>query len=382
MHPQRVRMIDVAKAAGVSRTTASFVLNGRDAAIPLETKQRVLQAAHQMGYRRNASAFALATGRTNRIGIVLNDPASFAHYDLYWYNVVSGVTSAAYQHNYNLLLHSAHYTDWHALYGEALSKTADGMLLIGRFEGDELTTALIEAGVPAVCVSYHSDHPGCYSVDCDNEQGGYLALQHLLRLGHEQIAFFYPGDAISWGRERHQGAVRAMQDAGLPVENLRTFAWKETSGPMSEWLESALTFLQTARPRPTAFVCCEEARARNLVEALPGLGIRVPDDMAAISFNSTAQSAGASPPITSVGQPLVEIGAAAVEMLIQRIEGRDQQERCRRFPMWLDVRESCGSHLAVARAGFRPVGTTAANADISANEYVISGGDHSGSNGS
>src|SRR5689334_8683381 len=101
-------MVDVATAAGVSRTTASFVLNGRDAGIPAETRQRVMRAAHSLGYYRNASALALVTGRTNRIGVVLNDPERFLTRDTYFLNILAGITAGALSHDRNLQLHSCH----------------------------------------------------------------------------------------------------------------------------------------------------------------------------------------------------------------------------------------------------------------------------------
>jgi LacI family transcriptional regulator len=125
------------------------------------------------------------------------------------------------------------------------------------------------------------------------------------------------------------------------------FEWSETTQSHSEatrrWILSALDFLKNASPRPTGLVCCEEARVRALMEMLPENGIRVPEDLAVVSFNSTEMSARARPPMTSVWQPLKEIGAAAVGMLVARIEGRELKERIRRFPMRLDIRESCGA---------------------------------------
>src|SRR5581483_9377075 len=349
MPSRRVRMIDVAQAAGVSRTTASFVLNGRDAGIPPETQQRVLLAARQLGYRPNATALALVTGRTHRIGIVLNEPESFRANDLYFSNVLAGVTSGAVCHNYNLLLHSAHYPDWQALYADILSGASDGTLLIGRYASDQLTPALLDTDVPVVCISYQIDHQRCYAVDCDNEEGAYLAFRHLIDLGHRQFAFFYPGHSVSWGCERYLGALRALDEASLPSDALHVYEWPETALPSLKWVHSAISFLQSVRPRPTALVCCEEARALHLVERLPGAGVRVPDDLAVVSFNSTELSALARPSLTSIWQPLKEIGAAAVDMLIDLIEERDVPQRCRRFPVSLHVRESSGTGMESPR---------------------------------
>src|SRR5579859_1532913 len=156
---KRVRIRDVAAEAGVSATTTSFVLNGRDAAIPEVTRQRVLDTARRLGYRPNASARALATGRTHRIGVALNHPYSLTGRPTYHTEVIGGIMSALPHLDYNLLVHSANYQDWHTLHDDILGGAADGVLLVGREAPDPLTFALLEAGFPTVCVNYNVDHP-------------------------------------------------------------------------------------------------------------------------------------------------------------------------------------------------------------------------------
>lgn len=335
----RIRMADVAAAAGVSQTTASFVLNNRDAGISPETQERVLRTAKEMGYRPHATARALATGRTRRIGIVLNEPASFSSHDTYFSEVLAGIFQGALRRNYDLLLHSARHSDWRSLCASVLSGAADGTLLIGRYGRDELTAALLASGAPVVCVSYHSAEPNCHAADCDNEEGAREAVRYLLNQGHRRIAWFSPDSSFSWGRERLAGARRALEEAGMSPESLLLYDWPEDSGGPDDWMAGALEFLR--RHRPTALVSCEEARARRMVEVLPECGVRVPEDLSVISFNSTALSERSRPPLTSVWQPLQEIGAAATDMLIDLIENGATAERIRRFPMRLDVRASC-----------------------------------------
>jgi LacI family transcriptional regulator len=334
-------MIDVAKEAGVSRTTASFVLNDKEAGIPEETRQRVLDAAERLNYRPHAGAQALATGRTNRIGLVLIDPVCFRQGDGYFTSIVNGIVEGAVRNDRNLLFHSAHYPDVKSLEVDILNGSTDGVLLVGRSEEDELTRSLLDAGFPVVCLSYRLNREDCWSVDCDNEQGGALAVRHLLSLGHRRIAFFGPHGA-SWGDARYAGARAALADAGLSEDCLYSFGWSESATPEEkrDWIRSAGEFLRTEKPRPTALMCSDEARARSLVEALPSCGIEVPRDLAVVSFNSTDMSARTRPSLTSVWQPLQEIGVAAVDRLVQRIAGEAPEPRALLFPMRLDVRES------------------------------------------
>jgi DNA-binding LacI/PurR family transcriptional regulator len=339
---KRVRIRDVAAEAGVSPTTTSFVLNGRDAAIPEATRQRVLDTARRLGYRPNASARALATGRTHRVGVALNHPYSLVGRGIYHTEILAGIMSALPHLNYNLLLHSADYRDWHALRDDILGGVADGVLLVGREAPDPLTIALLDAGFPTVCVSYNVDHPDCHAVDCDNEQGAYEAISHLLSLGHRQILTSISGAKNSWQRERERGALRAVRERGLPEPVLQPWTWPLSDRPVVERVQEMARFLKEASPRPTALFTEDEHAAQVLAEQLPGFGFRVPEDFSIISFNSTEVSARTRPPLTSVWQPLGDIGAEAARMLARRIAGEEVPEKVVRFAIRLDVRASTG----------------------------------------
>src|SRR5262249_31139799 len=111
-------------------------------------------------------------------------------------------------------------------------------------------------------------HSRCVSVDCDNEQGSYLAVRHLLDLGHRQIAFLYPGEDHSWGSERHQGARRAIQEMGLEETALSRYEWEGSPLSTAAWTAEVVNAMISTRSLPTAFVCCDEARAVRLLDAL------------------------------------------------------------------------------------------------------------------
>lgn len=339
---QRVRLADVATEAGVSLTTASLVLNERAGSIPRDTQRRVLNAIARLGYHPHASARALVTGRTNRLGIVFNEPESFDSGDNYHTAVLSGIVSAAIRHDQNLLLHTANYQDCRILGSDILGGAADGAILVGRISDDALAHALLDAEFPTVCVSYSIDHPRCIAVDGDNEQGGYEAVRHLLDLGHRRIAFLSPGKVHSWGLERYQGALRAVLENGLDEHALYTYDWEGTPLSTAEWTAGVMNSIVSTVPRPTAAVCCDEVRAVRLLDALAAAGLQVPNDFSVISFNSTAMSAHSQPPMTSVWQPLKLLGETAVDVLVDLIAGDSSSNGIHRVPMRLDVRETCG----------------------------------------
>lgn len=364
---RRVTSHDVARLAGVSQSTVSLVLNGRtDTRIPDATRQRVFEATRALNYTRNAAAHALLTGRTHRFGIVPIHPNAFADHGSYYGALTTSFIQGALRHNYNLLLHCVAHLHWETLYRDILGGSTDGVILIGRRADDPLTKALLEARFPVVCVSYQPDVPDFYSVDCDNEQGGYLAVKHLLELGHRRIAYLFARGEHTWEVQRFTGAQRAISESHLPPDSLLCFGADEKniekksieeqeegqqSGdrdtPLTD--ERVLSLLEAhsrdRTTRPTALICPDDLQGERLIRHFLPRGIRIPHDIALVSYNSTEVCERTQPRQTSIWQPLMEIGRAAVDTLIDLFEGREVAPGTRRFPMRLDVRESCGANI-------------------------------------
>src|ERR1051325_625443 len=116
--------------------------------------------------------------------------------------------------------------------------------------------------------------------------GGFMAVKHLLDLGHKDIAFFYPGKDSSWGAERLEGARRAISEAALPESALTTLQWQQNVWDAAIYSDLVARFLRSRQPRPTALIACDEARGLGLTNMLPSHGISIPSDLAIISFNS------------------------------------------------------------------------------------------------
>jgi DNA-binding LacI/PurR family transcriptional regulator len=348
MKKRNVTSHDVARRAGVSQSTVSLVLNGHHGRISETTRQRVLEAARELNFSLNVTARALVTGRTQRIGLVPISPHVFHGWTGYYIEILAGVMQGMESTEYNLLTHSASYPDWCALYSDIISGASDGVLLVGRSASDPLTRRLQEHRFPTVCISSHPREGICYAVDCDNEAGGCMAVEHLLKLGHRRIAILqFPGEE-TWQQERAEGARRALREAGMAEDSLvmmtpKDLACKSLFPPPSEWIAPLARFLRESSPRITALILEDETRARLFAEALPEYGMRVPDDLAMVSFDSTEVSERTNPPLTAVYQPLREIGKTAAKMLIALIEGKEVTPGIRRFPMRLDVRHSCGA---------------------------------------
>ncbi len=339
---KRINGADVAREAGVSQSAVSLVLSGKpNTRISAETRRRILEAVERLGYRRNSAARALVTGKSGRIGIVPSHPNAFTNRDYYYGDLLAGMMSGIVDKNYNVLLHAANYPDWKALYEDTTNGNVDGVVVIGRSPADPLSLALCASSLPVVFVSSFPDTVSCHAVDCDNETGGFLAAQHLIELGHRHLAAIFSENGMTFTQERQRGIRRAIQEAGLPLETaffLQTPGLEETQ--QLEWTQKLLDCLQKQEVCPTALITDDEWHAVCLARTLPKLGRRVPEDFSLVSYNSTESSALAAPALTSVRQPLPEIGAEAVKILLRLIAGEDAVSQVQRMPVTLEVRHS------------------------------------------
>ncbi len=339
----RITLRDVAAEAGVSVTTASFVLNDQNYAIAERTQLRVREVASRLGYRPHSSARALATGRTQRLGVVLSSPGVLVSPGAYHAKLLFGIMAAAPKLNYNLILHAANYPDWRCLYGDITSGVADGVMLIGRNFDDELTAALLDIHFPTVCVSYKSQHPSCIAVDCDHRSGIALAVDHLKKLGHTRLGFLLDdySDVRSWDEERLAAFHSCTEGTGLKGSTYRVPVDYGDCPGSNEFLRSLLLNSRTE----TALIVGSEVLARHVQQVALECGVNIPLDLSIISINSTEVSENAVVPITSLWQPLNEIGAAAVTVLNDIIMSDGRSEHQMLFDMRLDIRKSCGPAL-------------------------------------
>lgn len=332
---------DVARLAGVSQTTVSFVLNQkRDARISEETRQRVMQAASSLGYVMNSRARSLATGKTHRIGFVPIDPRFIG--GEYYRIIVDQVVQRASDLGYNLLIHTTHMSDVDELYRDILSGAADGVLLIGRYDGDLLTQKLLDARFPTVCVAYQPGRPDATSVDVDLVSCGRLMARHLLNLGHRSIGVIAGRLNNSWTRGMLKGIRQEVQkESGIRAGLLEVESAATSYSGAQQILRAHLI-----RPdRPTALIVTEDWRATQVLSMLAELGIQVPKDVAVVTTPATEVTDNASPRLTAVYEPLGQLGSLALETLVELVEGRIPPKR-QVLPVKMIVRESCGGNPA------------------------------------
>lgn len=331
---KRTTIEDVARKAGVGKVTVSYVLNGhaKVARISEETQNRVKAAAHELSYRPNALARMLSTKRTDLLAVVFQRGHFFAGWSGFTADVMRGVSTAAVELGYDLMLHTRDLDS-----DREADALADGRIdgaLVLRDEGDPLVAALGERELP--CVQFFSRGQGdAPFVDADNYSGGRLATRHLLDLGHRRVAMVRGPQRSHSSNDRYVGYRDALEGAGVGVAPERI-----VSMPSAESDIEPVRRLMQAADRPTALFCWSDEVALALLPMLTGMGLRVPEDVSLVGFDSLAVCERSAPPLTSVRQPIVEMATQATRLLAALVREEPIAQRQILVPLSLDVRRS------------------------------------------
>jgi DNA-binding LacI/PurR family transcriptional regulator len=335
---RQARSQDVAKLAGVSRTTVSFVLNDVPGVkITDETRQRVLQAARELNYYPTAAARSLASGKTKRIGLVLGEGKKRLAVDAFLPAFLQGVTASVHRHGYLLVLQMAEDVPSHEAYSRLIrEQQVDGLILSGPRSDDPLLSELAEDEFPLIL---HGRLDSCAMpwVDVDNKAGAYQAVTHLIGLGHRRIGFISNAPmSYSGAQARFAGYKQALREHGLPVreELVRTAAFLPETG------QKAVRELLALPERPTAVFAASDVVAIGVMSAIQSAGLAIPTDIAVVGFDDIFLAAHTQPPLTTVRVPAYGLGWTAAEVLISLIEGDEAS------PVMLEtelvIRDSCG----------------------------------------
>ena len=339
-----VTIREVAAKAGVTKAVVSAVLNERHTTIRVseETRERIQQAAQELRYRPNAVGRALARKRTDTIGIVPQWTGYLSVWSGFTSEMMQGISAAAIREGYRVLLNfrSEPGPD------QEIAAVTDGQIdgaLLWRHASDPMAQRLEESGFPAVMMFGPHPDPDIWFVDCDNVLGGRLATELLLGLGHTRILHLTADDNELYVRDRRQGYQDALRDAGIPVrpEWIVNAGWEGSEETVYTRIEALLRAVEG----PTAVFAWYDGVAIRLLQKAREWGLRVPEDLSIVGFDSTAQCLLTSPPLTSVHQPIREIADCAATLLIRRLRGETVEETRRLFLPTLDERASCALYI-------------------------------------
>lgn len=333
-----VTIYDIAKRAGVSIATVSRVFSG-SAPVAEATRERVFAVAGELGYEPNVSARSLARKSTQLIAAVVPMLTSY-----FFMEVIRGVQDRLAESDYDLLVfasRSPEHVD--AQLARAVQKgRADGLLLCSTPLTPARAEVLRAAAAPTVLVdSLHSDFD---SVAVNNREGGYVATRHLLDTGYERVALIAPNAASVPGLERRGGYEDALREAGRKVEErlIVTSEGEEQHGYTREAGYAAMQRLLRLPEPPDAVFAASDVQALGAIKALREAGLRVPDDVALVGFDDIRTSAYVG--LTTLSQPMYEMGKAAIDKLLGRLDDPGRPVSHTTFSARLSVRETCGAH--------------------------------------
>lgn len=352
LKPGHVNLKMLAEYLHLSQTTISLVLNNSPSAksIPQETRQRVLEAAEKLNYRPNYFARSLRQSKSMSVGVLAPDLS-----EGYFTRVMSGVVEEL------TLAKYFYFTACHDWRPELLQeyprmlveRAVDGFLLLN-------TPATLDVPVPVVAISAHGSEPGVTHIVLDHLKAAELAIAHLYELGHRRIAFMRGPHEIPDSEFRWQGIEKAAQGLGLALDGgLVTRidsadgagsgggSWSEEPGhhpmspeigyvPMRQLLSAARDF--------TAVFCFNDIAAIGAMRALTEAGLRVPEEISVVGFDDILSAGYCTPSLTTVRQPLIEMGRTGARILLERIANPGKSELAAEVSIQpeLVVRESTG----------------------------------------
>ena len=343
---------EVARQAGVSKTTASVVLNGRADQVRISetTRARVIAIADQLGYVPDHAARSLRRRRTGIITILLWRLGS-----PFFSELAEGVGEVAGPRDYQVSVIDVHDLDAELRALRHLRQgSADGVIVaVNRRRvigpASDGLHKLTARGLPVVVLLDHSPDPAIPSLRVDDLGGGYLATKHLLDLGHRRIAHFTWEDVPLWTEEpdagyaRFRGYVRALAEAGIELDrSWVTTCPRATTGGV----ELARRFLAShpdPATRPTAVFATNDLIAFGAMRGFHEAGVRIPEDVALVGFHGVELSRLTIPSLTTVELRASELGRLGAEMLFSMLDGSPPSMSDQVLPVQLVVRESCGA---------------------------------------
>jgi LacI family transcriptional regulator len=332
MRDRRVTIGDVAAEAGVSVATVSKVINRRWG-VAEETSARVQAVIQDLGYQSSLVAQSLRRRQTNVLAVLVVDIEPFSA------ELLKGVARAVHGSGYELVVFSGcgradDQLGWEQRYLSRVSGTlCDGAILV--------TPSSIDAtyGAPVVAVDHNVGSSTLPTVDSDNLAGAVTATEYLIGLGHRRIGFLAGRPDLESARLRERGYRNALKAARIGVDPKLV----RVGGYQPDSAEEAARLMLEGNNRPTAIFAANDVSAIAAMEAARTLGLEVPRDLSLIGFDNVPESALCEPPLTTIEQPIQQMGFEAVELLIGLVEKRPDLATQRLLPTKLIVRGSCAA---------------------------------------
>jgi len=326
---------DVARAANVSVSTVSRVLNNKDDVAP-ETYQRVQAVIAELGYTSNLAARSMRSRRTNVIGLIMPDVE-----DPFIFQIMRGINRAITEYGYDLILYTSgdvrkeSTPDRERRYVSLLNAVTDGVIVVTP------ATTTFSTASPVVVIDPNIDEPECHAVIATNYAGALAVMEYLIGLGHRRIGFIGGRPELKSAVQRLQGYQDGLRKAGIPLDPdlIQGGDFSEEAG-----FAGAQKLLRLPEP-PTAIFAANDQMAIGAIKAARQLGLEVPRDLSVVGFDNIPESAYFNPALTTVDQSIDKMGYVATQILVSLIRGEPLNGRLYEIPTQLIIRDSCRAIL-------------------------------------
>lgn len=331
---RRVTIRDVARDSGVSYTTVSRVLSGYEF-VKESTRTRVMEAVERLGYVANLPARSLAGGHSQIIGLLVPNLDN-----AYVGTITQGIDQALARADYDLMLYTSHrHPGKETYYARAIPNgLTEGLLLIAPLVPAEYLDSLQQQNFPYVLIDQADPTENSNVVEATNWHGAYEATRYLIELGHTRIAFIKGSSAIGSAADRLRGYKAALANDDIPF---REELILEGDYQQQTAYELTKRLLQTVEEPPTAIFASNDISAFGAMDAVRDAGFQMPEDISIVGFDDIPQASLVYPKLTTVRQPLEQMGSVAVKMLLAQIEDRSVSPQRVVLATQLTIRDSC-----------------------------------------
>lgn len=316
-----ITISEIAKEAGVSKSTVSRVLNHKPDVLP-ETKKRILEIVAKYHFQPSIHAVSMSQKRCNCIGLVIPHDIDYVFKNQYYSEIQRTILKAAQVRGYYVLLLCCR--DMKEAVDAVMQRRVDGLIVLSPIPEHKQALETFETiGIPFVTIGKCQFVENAYQLCTDNYLGGMLAMQHLLKLGHQRIVFINGPKFLPSSKERLRAYRDAMQEAGLSVQEDMIAEGRNSI----ESGYAAATALMQCHPETTAFFVASDFMAIGVENALRELGKIVPKDVSVIGFDNIPLAGQLTPALTTIDQHIEEKGSLSVKMLVDLLKKKRKPKK-------------------------------------------------------
>lgn len=327
-----VTIFDVAREANVSMATVSRVVNGNPNVKP-STRKKVLEAIERLGYRPNAVARGLASKKTTTVGVIIPDISN-----IFFAELARGIEDIATMYKYNIILSNSDQNKEKELHllNTMLAKQVDGILFMGGNITEEHVSEFQKSPVPIVLAATIEPNNAIPSVNIDYEQAAFEAVAYLLEKGNKRVAYVTGPTNDPINQKKLAGYRRALETHGLTYEEELVI---EGDNSYDSGIEAYEKIAELAE-KPTAVFAGTDEMALGVIHSAQDHGVRIPDQLEVIGFDNTRLATMVRPRLTTVMQPMYDIGAVAMRLLTKYMNKENVENHIVVLPHRIEYRES------------------------------------------